>query len=135
SWQSGGLVLAPLEDAGPGTYRTTVPLPIAGNAKTLVRLHRGSEIMAVPIYFPADPEIGAEEIPAVDRTATFARDSRLLMRESRTGSPWPARLIFGTQASVVAAWILIIGLAAWQLSRGRRLTVRWKRRRLEVAAA
>ena len=136
SWQSGRLVLAPFEQLGPGRYRTIKPLPVSDSAKTLVRLHRGSEVMAVPVYMPADPEIGAEEIPAVDRTATFQRDSRLLMRESHAGSPWPARLIFGTQASIVVVWITVIGFAAWQVQRGKRMTVRWRRRRgLEAAPA
>ena len=135
SWQSGRLVLAPLEQVGPGRYRTTVPLPVTGKAKTLVRLHRGSEIMAVPIYMPADPEIGAEEIPAVDRTATFARDSRLLMRESRTGNPLAARVIFGTQASILLVWIAMIGFAAWRVGRPDRTTIDRKGNRFRIATA
>jgi hypothetical protein len=135
SWQSGKLVLAEMEQIGPGTYRSSLPLPIAGNAKTLVRLHRGSEVMAVPVFMPADPEIGASEVPAVDRTATFQRDSRLLMRESHAGSPWPARFIFGTQAAIVAAWIAIIGLVAWLVGRGGTIEMTRSGRGVRIAAA
>ena len=134
SWQSGRLVLAEMEATGPGRYRSTVPLPITGNAKTLVRLHRGSEVMAVPVYMPADPEIGASELPAVDRTARFERDSRLLMRESHAGSPWPARIIFGTQAGIVAAWITVIGGVAWLVGRGTKVERR-RVRGLRIATA
>jgi hypothetical protein len=135
SWQSGRLVLAEMEEAGPGRYRSATPLPITGSAKTLVRLHRGSEVMAVPVYMPADPEIGASEVPAVDRTATFQRDSRLLMRESHAGSPWPARIIFGTQAAIVAVWIGVIGLVAWLVARGATIERTRSGRGLRIAAA
>lgn len=135
SWQSGRLVIAEMEQIGPGTYRSALPLPVAGNAKTLVRLHRGSEVMAVPVYMPEDPEIGASELPAVDRTARFERDSRLLMRESHSGSPWPARIIFGTQAGIVAVWIVMIGLVAWLIARGATIERRRAGRGLRIATA
>jgi hypothetical protein len=135
SWQSGRLVLAEMQETGPGRYRSAIPLPISGDAKTLVRLHRGSEVMAVPVYMPADPEIGASEVPAVDRTATFQRDSRLLMRESHAGSPWPARIIFGIQAGIVAVWIGVIGLVAWLVARGATIERTRSGRGLRIAAA
>ena len=135
SWQSGSLVIAPLERTDAGTYRSNAPLPVTGKAKTLVRLHRGSEIMAVPVYMPNDPEIGASEIPAIDRTATFERDSRLLMRESKTGNPLAARVIFGTQASILVVWLGVIGFAAWRVGRSDRTTVERKGRRFRIATA
>lgn len=135
SWQRSGLIISPLEETSPGRYRTTVPVQITGDAKTLVRLHRGSEVMAVPVYMPADPEIGAPEIPAVGRTVRFERDSRYLMRESRTGSPWTARFVFTTQAIIVAVWIAVIGLVARQVTRGGRMMIKRGGRGLRVAAA
>jgi hypothetical protein len=135
SWQSGTLVIAPLEETGPGTYRSSAPLPVAGKAKTLIRLHRGSEVMAVPVYMPDDPEIGASEIPAVDRTATFERDSRLLMRESRTGNPTTARIVFGTQAAILAVWIAVIGFVAWRVGRPDRMTIDRRGRGFRFATA
>ena len=135
SWQSGKLVLGTFEQTGPGRYRSSVPLPVTGSAKTLVRLHRGSELMAVPVYMPADPEIGAEEVPAVNRTATFARDSKILMRESKTGSPWAARFVFATQASILAVWLGVIGTVAFFVGRGKAMRIERSGRRFSVATA
>ncbi|MFY9587107.1 MAG: hypothetical protein WAT66_06605, partial [Actinomycetota bacterium] len=119
TWQSGGLIVDKMERVGPGEYRTTRPMPIAGKAKTLIRFHRGGEMGAVPIRFPADPEIGAGEIPAENRTATFERDSKLLMRESHTGSPTVARIIFSVLAAIVAAWIAVLALAGSRIATRR----------------
>ena len=91
--------------------------------------------MAVPVYMPADPEIGAEEVPAVNRTATFARDSRILMRESKTGSPWAARFVFATQALVVAVWLGVIGTVAFFVGRGKVMNIKRSGRRFRVATA
>lgn len=114
SWQGGRLVIIGVEELQPGHYRSQGTLPVAGFAKTLLRLHRGSEMMAVPIYMPADPEIGASAIPAVDRRVGFVRDQRLLMRESHAGSPWPARLVYAILAATVVAWLgVLVGVGAW----------------------
>ncbi|HLG00332.1 MAG TPA: hypothetical protein VI916_07665, partial [Acidimicrobiia bacterium] len=56
--------------------------------KTLLRLHRGAEMMAVPIFLPADAEIEGprgEEFPAVDKTAAFEPERRYLLREQTDG--------------------------------------------------
>jgi hypothetical protein len=116
TWQSGELIIDQVQEVSRGVYRTTRPMPITGKAKTLVRLHRGGEMGAVPVFFPEDDEIGASELPAVDRTATFERDSRLLMRESRTGSPTVARIIFSTLSAIVAAWMGVLALAGTQIT-------------------
>ena len=117
SWQGGGLTIEPLHLVTAGVYRTARPVPIDGKAKTLVRLHRGGEMVAVPVRFPADPEIGAGEIPAVDRTARFERDSKLLMREAHGGSPTAARIIFAILAAIVAVWVAVLALGATRIAR------------------
>ena len=59
SWQGGGLVLEDMVEIEPGVWRSEGPVPVEGLWKSLVRLHRnGSELMAAPIWFPDDPEIG-----------------------------------------------------------------------------
>ena len=113
SWQGGTLAAYDFDRVGPGHYRSKGPVPIGGNAKALVRLHRGAEMSAVPIRFPADPEIGAEAIPAVDRTAKFERDSRLLMREAKPGEPTTARIIFSFLAAIVLVWLVTLALTGW----------------------
>ena len=34
SWQGGALVVDPLQQTGPGTYKTTKPIPLDGSWKT-----------------------------------------------------------------------------------------------------
>jgi hypothetical protein len=125
SWQGGRLVLLSMIQVEPGHYRTAGAVPIAGSAKTLLRLHRGAEMMAVPVYMPADPEIGASEIPAKDGPVRFVRDQRLLMREAHAGSPWPARFIYAVLAATVVAWLAALtGVGAWVAGRRRAIARR-----------
>ncbi len=106
AWQGGGLVVADMVPTGePGTYRTSEPLPVDGLWKSLIRLHRGGEMMAVPVWFPADPAIGEAEIAAEDRTVDFASERRYLLREASddTGGAL-APLIHGLLVAAVALW-------------------------------
>ncbi|MBA2626298.1 MAG: hypothetical protein H0U89_11945, partial [Acidimicrobiia bacterium] len=64
SWQGGELALAEMEEVAPGRWASSEPVPIGGSHKSLLRLHRGGEMMAVPVFLPDDPEIGEPEIPA-----------------------------------------------------------------------
>jgi hypothetical protein len=114
-WRRGTSRVAALDPIGPGRYRTTEPVPVSGDWKTLLRLHRDDWIAAVPIYLPEDPAIPAEEIPA-SRTfeRPFVSDRQLLQREAVGGSPglW-------TAASVVLLLIagVWIGAMTWGLQR------------------
>jgi len=88
AWQGGGLVAVDMESVGVGAWRSEGPVPIAAPWKTLLRLHRGAEMMAVPIFLPADAEIEGprgEEFPAVDKTAAFEPERRYLLREQTDG--------------------------------------------------
>ncbi|MFP5254578.1 MAG: hypothetical protein ACLGI8_01885, partial [Acidimicrobiia bacterium] len=40
SWQGGGLVIAEMEEVGPGRYASDKAIPVTGRGKALVRLHR-----------------------------------------------------------------------------------------------
>ena len=125
AWQGGGLVVAEMEPTGePGTYRSSEPVPITGHWKALVRLHRGSEMMAVPVWFPADPTIGEEEIAAEDRTIDFAAERRYLMREASadTGgalSPVIHGLLVGAVVRVVVGGLRGRGAGAVVTPPGR----------------
>ncbi len=116
SWQGGGRVWAELEKAGPGHWVTTKAVPIAGSWKSMVSLQRADEVMAAPIYLPADAEIGASAVPALpERSAPFVRNTEILLREAKDGPGWPALLAYAGVALVAAVWI---GLFAFT---GRRL--------------
>jgi hypothetical protein len=119
TWQGGDLVLAEMKpEAGmPGRYVSEKPMPVYGPGKTLVRLHRGSQMLAVPVHFPADPEIGAPEIAAINRTATFVREGQYLMRESHGGAAWFAVLTYILLTGVAGIWIAAFVIAARRVPR------------------
>ena len=52
-----GLVIDRLTKVGPGHYVSNRPLPVWGSWKTLVRIHDGRTLAAVPIWAPADDAI------------------------------------------------------------------------------
>jgi hypothetical protein len=109
-------VAAALRQIGPGLYRTTLPLPVYGTWKAMIRFAKGSVMESVPIYFPADRAIPAREIPA---TAQFQRtlvgDHRLLQRERKHDVP---QWLFAASSAIVAALVIaLIGLMGWALQR------------------
>jgi hypothetical protein len=117
TWQGGTLVLSEMRSEGNGRYVSERPLPVYGPGKTLVRLHRGSQMLAVPVHLPADPEINAGEIPAVDRTIAFRREGRYLMRESHGGPAWFAVCIYSLLVLVACVWVAAFVFAAQRVPR------------------
>lgn len=105
AWQGGGLELVDMERTGPGAYVSAEPVPAGGDWKTMIRIHRGTDMMSVPVYLPADPEIGEAKVPAADRRATFVRDQDYLMRETHAGSPWFGRGIYALFGLAGLAWV------------------------------
>ena len=113
AWQGGGRVLAELDEVGPGRYVSTRPIPINGEWKSLVALQRGDEVMAAPIYLPADPEIGASAIPAqLERREAFTRNTDILLREAKEGPAWPALLSYTGVAVILAIWVAMFARAS-----------------------
>jgi hypothetical protein len=118
AWQGGGLALSTMEPTGrPGEFRSSEPVPVGGHWKSILRLHRGAEMMAVPIFLPADPDIDEPEIPAVDRTVPFASERTYLLRETHEGTAWMAPVVHLFLALVCAAWAAAFVFACGWLSR------------------
>ncbi len=118
AWQGGGTVAASLDEVGPGRYVADKAIPITGSWKAMVGLQRGDEVMAAPIYLPADPEIGAPEIPAVaERRTSFVRNTELLLREQRSGPSDTAMLAYSGLAVVVLVWIGLFSVCASVIGR------------------
>ena len=117
SWQGGDLHIAGMHETSRGVYVADGPMQVIGNAKTLVRLHRGAETMAVPVYMPADTEIDAPEVPAVDRTVAFQSEQRFLLREAIEGPKTFAYLIYALGALAVIGWAFAVWMAAARVSR------------------
>ena len=77
-----------LEKVGPGHYRSTEAVPVWGTWKTLLRVHDGKTLTAVPIYLAADPGIGAKEVPAeASFTRPFVAEITILQRERNPDTP------------------------------------------------
>jgi hypothetical protein len=118
AWQGGGSRLVHLEETAPGTYRTSEPVPVHGDWKTMVRLHTGDAILAMPIYLPEDPGIPAREVPAEPRfERAFQLDSEILRREETGGAPWLAGAAYGALAVIALAWLAAILAAVTRFGR------------------
>jgi hypothetical protein len=112
SWQGGGMVIAEMERVGPGEYASERAVPVNGRWKTVLRLHRGGEMMAVPVYLPADAEIGEPEVPAEDRQVAFGSEQDFLLRETTDGDAWFAWAVYALLAGVAATWVAVFVLAS-----------------------
>lgn len=120
AWQGGGLVLRDLVEVDPGVYETEAPIPIAGGWKSLVRLHRGGELMTLPVYLPDDPEIGEPEIPAIDRSGPMQSETDYLLRETYAGNAWLAPVVHGLLLVAVAVWLYAFVFASSVVASSRR---------------
>ena len=116
AWQGGGLVVSHLRQQADGSFRTTEPVPVSGDWKTLLRLQNGRTLAAVPIWLPEDPAIPAAEVAA---TASFDRplqdEAKILQREKRTDIPgwlWTAACLV-----VLVCSLLLVAALAWGLAR------------------
>ena len=117
SWQGGGTEWERLEEVTPGRYVTEGALPLTGSWKTMVSLQRGDEVMAAPVYLPADPEIGASAVPALaERRSAFVRNTDVLLREAKDGPAWPAALAYTGVALVVALWVAMFSITGRRLA-------------------
>jgi hypothetical protein len=115
SWQGDGLVVTALERTGEGAYRTTEPVPLHGTWKTLLRLHDGRTLTAIPIYLPADEAIGEQEVPAEDgMTRSVIPEVEILQREldGATGGLWTI-----SNLVVLVCTLALIATIAWGVGR------------------
>ncbi|MGH3642318.1 MAG: hypothetical protein ACRDUX_25205 [Mycobacterium sp.] len=115
-WQGGianqrGIFVDHLQRVGPGHYRSTAPMPVSGQWKTLLRVHDGSTMTAVPIYLHGDPGIGAAEVPAeAAMTRPFVPEVTILQRERNPDTPQVLWLI-GCLVVLGCTLTLIAGLS------------------------
>jgi hypothetical protein len=111
-----GEVVTNLEKVGPGHYRTTEAVPVWGTWKTLLRLHDGRTLAAVPIYLAGDPGIGAKEVPAeASMTRPFVAEITILQRERNPETPavlWTIGCLV-----VLACTLVMLGGISWGAGR------------------
>jgi hypothetical protein len=121
--QEGRSVVSKLKEIAPGVWRSQEPLPVHGTWKTTLRLHRGSDVAGMPIYFPEDKAIPAKAIPATASfTRTFIDDKELLQREQKPSAS--GALVVGGYLVVLLIAIILVGSIVAGLARLERVTSR-----------
>ncbi|HZA09997.1 hypothetical protein [Mycobacterium sp.] len=117
AWQGGlandrGLVIDNLDRVGPGHYRSTRPLPVYGNWKTLLRVQDRRTLAAAAIYLAPDPAIGIPETPAQSSmTRPFVHEITILQRERSPDTP--AMLWTGGCLVVLVCTLILVAALAW----------------------
>jgi len=87
-WQGGGRHAAELVRQADGTLRSSRPVPIGGDWKSFVRVHKGPVQAAVPIRMPGDPVLGFAGFAAERQvTRPMVRDTELLQIERKDDAP------------------------------------------------
>ncbi|RAU90445.1 hypothetical protein DQP58_23335 [Mycobacterium colombiense] len=121
SWQGRmnndrGLIIDRLAKVGPGHYRSTLPVPVWGDWKTLLRVQDGRTMTAVPIWEPADAAIPAPEVPALtSSTRPFVLEVTILQRERDQSAPaW----LF-TAGGIVVLFLTLMVIAGLTWGAGR----------------
>jgi hypothetical protein len=115
AWQGPGFVVADLRRVGPGTYKTTEPLPAYGKWKSMVRFHKGTSLMGVAVFEPLDLAIPKAEVPAAPIVTRQLRPDRVvLQREAKFDGGW---LTTAAYFLMFAIAMLLLGLLAWGVQR------------------
>ena len=121
SWQgrmqnNRGLMIDKLAKVGPGHYRSTQPVPVWGEWKTLLRVQDGRTMTAVPIWEPADAAIPAPEVPALaSSTRPFVLEVTILQRERDQSAP--AWLFTAGGIVVLIFTLMVIAALTWGAGR------------------
>jgi hypothetical protein len=116
AWQGGGrLITDRLREVAPGVFKTTQRVPLYGDWKTMIRLHKGRAILGLPLYAPDDPAIPVRGIAAPARfDRPFFSDHELLQRESKTRAAW---ITWGAYLTVLVCTLGLLTMLAWGLHR------------------
>jgi len=118
AWQGGGIIVDRLEQVSPGVYRSSEPMPLHGSWKTLIRMHDGNSLSALPIYAPADAAIPVPAVvaPKTSVVRPFTSDHELMQREAKTKD---ASVTYGAYAVIGFFTLLLLVMLAWGLHRVR----------------
>jgi hypothetical protein len=100
--------LTKLRQIAPGSYVTDRPVPVTGNWKTMVRLAKGTHIMALPVYLPASPQGNRPGVPVAARSGPMTADTFILQREARGGPAWLTTTACAVLAVIVAIWLALL---------------------------
>jgi hypothetical protein len=88
---------------------------VHGNWKSLIRLHNGNSLTAVPLFLPEDEAIPAKEVPAPAAfTREFIADHEILQREAKSSGGAITVLAYSVVALIALS---LLALLAWGLHR------------------
>jgi hypothetical protein len=97
-----------LKAVAPGRYVTEKPVPVTGNWKTMLRLAKGTHLMALPVYLPPSPEANRPGVPVAARSGPMTSDTFILQREARGGPRWLTTTAYAILACIVALWLALL---------------------------
>jgi hypothetical protein len=124
AWQGGGLIHNRMREIRPGVYRSTEPVPLYGDWKTLIRLHKGSALNGVPIYAPEDRAIPVAGVPAPRSfTRPFLSDHKMLQREAKVRDP---AITLGAYSIIIFFTVVLLAALAYGLHRVRVTSSSWR---------
>ncbi len=103
--------LTSLREVGPGRYETSRPVPVGGNWKTMLRLAKGTHLMALPVYLPPSPQANRAGVPVAPRAGAMQADTFILQREARGGPAWLTTTAYVVLAIIVAIWLALLSWA------------------------
>ena len=98
AWQGGGRRTAVMEPAGDGRWRSSAPLPLTGEWKTALRLHKDRGMIALALHMPRDSGVPTPGVSRPERfSALMVPDMEVVQTERRDYVPgwlWtPAALL------------------------------------------
>ena len=124
SWQGGNLVdgrglqITLMQKVSDGVYRTTHPVPVDGDYKSVLRVATSRAQQAVPVYLPEDKAIPAEGVPASPHfVRPFEPDKVLLQREAIGGSDTLKNVAYGVLGLLALLWIATLSYGLRRLDR------------------
>lgn len=118
AWQGGGLVVDRLQKVSEGVYRSNKPIPVHGDWKALLRIHRSDQLLGTPIYLPNDPAIPAKEVPAkAQMSRPVGSDHHILQREAKSKSGFLPIFAYVAVLTIALALCLLMGWGLRRLAR------------------
>lgn len=121
-WQGGGRYLNDLVQQPDGSWKTTQPVPLQGRWKTMIRVHKGRDMMTAAIRFPEDKALGFAGFRADPQfTRAFMPDTTLLQIERKGDVPkWAWTVATIAVLSTNLLMVVLMGMVTFRLGRIRR---------------
>ena len=99
---------------------------MTGEWKTMIRLHKGNTLSALPVYLPADPAIPVEGIPAAAQfERSFGPEQQLLQRERKADvAGWLWAVAYGVVLAIALGFLVLLAWGVHRVSAGAAAAVR-----------